>query len=108
MEFTSTPDFPPTSDPALLEDWEESFDPLILPSNPKSDELEALNWIEEETRLRKNREKEVIQHRAWKVAEAFRSEADHIQGKKLQSEQNPQTSSTLLSSLPLHQSSRCL
>ncbi|KAB8301370.1 hypothetical protein EYC80_003246 [Monilinia laxa] len=79
MEFTSTPDLPPTSDPALLEDWEESFDPLVLPSNPKSDEFEALNLLEEETRLRKNREKEVIQHRAWKVAEAFRSEADHIQ-----------------------------
>lgn len=82
MEFTSTPDLPPTSDPALLEDWEDSFDPLHLPSNIKSDEFDALHSLEEETRLRKNREKEVIQHRAWKVAEVFRSEADHIQGQK--------------------------
>ncbi|KAM0156000.1 hypothetical protein ACHAPG_005509 [Botrytis cinerea] len=79
MDFTSTPDLPPTSDPALLEDWEGSFDPLNLPSNNKSDEVEAIHLLEEETRLRKNREKEVIQHRAWKVAEVFRSEADHIQ-----------------------------
>ncbi|CCD53030.1 hypothetical protein BcDW1_6746 [Botrytis cinerea BcDW1] len=80
MDFTSTPDLPPTSDPALLEDWEGSFDTLNLPSNNKSDEVEAIHLLEEETRLRKNREKEVIQHRAWKVAEVFRSEADHIQG----------------------------
>ncbi|KAK6606252.1 ATPase [Botrytis cinerea] len=79
MDFTSTPDLPPTSDPALLEDWEGSFDTLNLPSNNKSDEVEAIHLLEEETRLRKNREKEVIQHRAWKVAEVFRSEADHIQ-----------------------------
>ncbi|KAF7872345.1 hypothetical protein EAF04_003268 [Stromatinia cepivora] len=79
MEVTSTPDLLPTSDPALLEDWEDSFDPLILPSHPKSDEFEAFHLLEEEIRLRKNRAKEVIQHRAWKVAEAFRSEADHIQ-----------------------------
>ncbi|KAM0126615.1 hypothetical protein ACHAO1_009999 [Botrytis cinerea] len=79
MDFTSTPDLPPTSDPALLEDWEGSVDPLNLPSNNKSDEVEAIHLLEEETRLRKNREKEVIQHRAWKVAEVFRSEADHIQ-----------------------------
>lgn len=83
MDFTSTPDLPPTSDPALLQDWEDSIDPLILPSINTSDEFEALHLLEEETRLRKNREKEVIQHRAWKVGEAFRSEADHIQGKVL-------------------------
>lgn len=80
MDFTSTPDLPPTSDPALLEHWEGSVDPLNLPSNNKSDEVEAIHLLEEETRLRKNREKEVIQHRAWKVSEVFRSEADHIQG----------------------------
>lgn len=64
----------------LLEDREEPLDPVIRPSNTKSDEFEALHLIEEETRLRKNREKEVLQYRAWKVAEAFRSEADYIQG----------------------------
>ncbi|ESZ99107.1 hypothetical protein SBOR_0517 [Sclerotinia borealis F-4128] len=100
MDFTSTPDFPPTSDPALLEDWEESFDPLILPLNTKSDEFEALHLFEEETRLRKNREKEVIQHRAWKVAEVFRSEADHIQETPIRIKSSKQQHSFFIPSSP--------
>ncbi|QSZ33540.1 hypothetical protein DSL72_005108 [Monilinia vaccinii-corymbosi] len=100
MEFTSSPDLPlpPTSDPAF-------FDPSILPSNattitPTSDEFEALNWIEEETRLRKNREKEVIQHRSWKLAEAFRSEADHIQETPVRIKSSNQQHSFFIPSSP--------
>ncbi|THV51499.1 hypothetical protein BGAL_0109g00270 [Botrytis galanthina] len=100
MEFTSTPDLPPTSDPALLEDWEDSFDPLHLPSNIKSDEFDALHSLEEETRLRKNREKEVIQHRAWKVAEVFRSEADHIQESPVRIASSKQQHSFFIPSSP--------
>ncbi|KAF7939442.1 hypothetical protein EAE99_001247 [Botrytis elliptica] len=100
MEFTSTPDLPPTSDPALLEDWEDSFVPLDLPSNIKSDEFEALHLLEEETRLRKNREKEVIQHRAWKVAEVFRSEADHIQESPIRIPSSKQQHSFFIPSSP--------
>ncbi|TGO13583.1 hypothetical protein BTUL_0067g00260 [Botrytis tulipae] len=100
MEFTSTPDLPPTSDPALFEDWEDSFDPLHLLSNIKSDEFEALHSLEEETRLRKNREKEVIQHRAWKVAEVFRSEADHIQESPVRITSSKQQHSFFIPSSP--------
>ncbi|PQE31376.1 Chromosome transmission fidelity 18 protein [Rutstroemia sp. NJR-2017a WRK4] len=74
------PNLPPDSDPALL-DFEEQLDHHILPTSTKSDEVEALYLVQEETRAKKNKDGEVIQHRAWKLAEAFRSEADYIHGR---------------------------
>ena len=80
MDSTSSPSLPFTSDPALLDDWEEQLNPLILPSSNNSDDFEALHLVHEETIARKNKEGVVIQHRAWPLGEAFRSEADYLQG----------------------------
>jgi chromosome transmission fidelity protein 18 len=80
MDATSSPSLPPTSDPALHDDWEEHTNPLILPSTTYSDDLEALHLVQQETIARKNKEGEVIQHRAWGLADVFRSEADHLEG----------------------------
>jgi chromosome transmission fidelity protein 18 len=83
MDSASSPSLPFTSDPALYEDWEEEvrIAPVVLPSSSTySDDLEALHLVQEETIARKNKEGVVIQHRAWPLAEVFRSEADHIEG----------------------------
>ncbi|KAF2731314.1 hypothetical protein EJ04DRAFT_579205 [Polyplosphaeria fusca] len=65
-----------------------SFDPAIfLHSEPNphqdatslsfSDDLDALQKYTDETRAHNNKAGVVIQHRAWVIAEAFRSEEDH-------------------------------
>jgi chromosome transmission fidelity protein 18 len=62
-----------------------SFDPaLFLHSEPDlapaalfSDDLAAIQLQIQETTTEKNREGIVIQHRAWKTNEVFRSEEDH-------------------------------
>ncbi|KAF4635880.1 hypothetical protein G7Y89_g2206 [Cudoniella acicularis] len=77
MDSASSPCLPFTSDPALHDDWEEDFDPSILPSSTNSDEIEALHLIQEENIQRKNKAGVVIQHRAWQLGEAFRSDADY-------------------------------
>ena len=71
-------------------DLPSSFDPAIhlhsepdlvdLPSCPTSDDFEALNIQREESTAAKNRDKVVIQHRAWALADVFRSEEDHQAG----------------------------
>jgi hypothetical protein len=80
-DLYNLPDLPPDSDPALL-DFEEQLDHHVLPPSTQSDEVEAIYLVREETRAKKNKDGEVIQHRAWKLAEAFRSEGDYIHGKK--------------------------
>jgi chromosome transmission fidelity protein 18 len=80
MDATSSPSLPPTSDPALHDDWEEYTNAIIPPSSSYSDDLEALHLIQQETIARNNKEGEVIQHRAWGLADVFRSEADHLEG----------------------------
>jgi chromosome transmission fidelity protein 18 len=77
----SSPSLPFTSDPALHGDWEDQLNPLVLPSSTNSDDFEALHIVHEETIARKNKEGVVIQHRAWPLREAFRSEADYPTGK---------------------------
>jgi chromosome transmission fidelity protein 18 len=69
-----------------------SFDPAIFypqfdhpqydapPSNSFSDDLDALQQCITEDRTKKNRERIVIQHRAWKITEVFRSEGDALTG----------------------------
>jgi chromosome transmission fidelity protein 18 len=79
MDSISSPLLPFTLDPAL-HDWEEEFDPIVLPSSTNSDDFEALHLVQQETIARKNKAGEVIQHRAWQLGETFRSEADHIEG----------------------------
>lgn len=68
-----------------------SFDPAILysefdhPNNaPHSlshtDDIEALQACIAEDRAKKNQEGVVIQHRAWNIADIFRSEAEQSIG----------------------------
>lgn len=81
MHETSFPSIPPTSDPALYDNWELEFaDPIILPSATNSDEIEALYQVQEESITRKNKEGIVIQHRAWKIGEVFKSDLEHPEG----------------------------
>ncbi|KAG4417027.1 hypothetical protein IFR04_009803 [Cadophora malorum] len=80
MESISSPSLPPTSDPALYDDWEAHFGPAILPSSTNSDDFEALHLVQQEKIIEKNKLGEVIQHRAWPLGETFRSELDHIDG----------------------------
>jgi hypothetical protein len=79
MDSISSPILPFTSDPAL-HDWEEEFNPTIVPSSTNSDDIDALHLVHQETIARKNKAGEVIQHRAWRLGEVFRSEADHFEG----------------------------
>lgn len=80
-DILSSPSLPTLSDPALYDDWEEGKSGLFSePSSTISDELEALRQVHEEAVLKKNKEGIVIQHRAWDLGEAFRSEADYIEG----------------------------
>ncbi|CAG8978329.1 hypothetical protein HYALB_00005915 [Hymenoscyphus albidus] len=76
MNPTSSPNLPPTSDPALLEDWEDQLDPKTLASSTYSDEFEALNQIHAEDIARKNKAGVVIQHRSWRLGDSFPSEGD--------------------------------
>jgi chromosome transmission fidelity protein 18 len=81
MDSILSPLLPSTSDPALYDDWHQSDpDPAVLPSSTYSDELEAIHLIHQESIDRKNKDGQVIQHRAWKAGEAFRSDPDHLQG----------------------------
>ncbi|KAI9054967.1 hypothetical protein LZ554_002110 [Drepanopeziza brunnea f. sp. 'monogermtubi'] len=88
MDLTSSPILPPTSDPALCNDWEEQLDNSKLPSSANSDDFEALHIIQQETIARKNKAGEVIQHRAWSLLDVFRSEADHIDESPVRSRSN--------------------
>ncbi|TAQ91079.1 hypothetical protein B7494_g652 [Chlorociboria aeruginascens] len=86
MDSTSSPSLPPTSDPALLDDWEgEELDIAILSSSTNSDDIEALHIVQEETVARKNKQREVIQHRSWTLGETFLSEADYLEETPLRS-----------------------
>ncbi len=80
MDSITLPSPPITSDPAFFNDWEEQSGSNPLPSNTDSDDFEALHLIQQEATEKKNQAREVIQHRAWPLGEAFRSEADHLEG----------------------------
>lgn len=70
------PDIPSSFDPAIHLHTEADL-VLNAPASPShSDELEALQQCIESSKAQKTREGIVIQHRAWKTAEAFRSEED--------------------------------
>ena len=67
-----------------------SFDPAIhlhsepdlthLPTPSDSDDFEALQILQEEAIASRTRQGIVIQHRAWKTADVFRSEEDYLLG----------------------------
>lgn len=71
-----SPSIPATSELDLL-DFEHN-EPLS--SNTNYDDLEAIELLREEAVVKNKREGKVIQHRAWPVPEAFRSECDYPQG----------------------------
>jgi hypothetical protein len=81
MDSASSPSLPSVFDPALEDHWEELVNPVILPSSTNSDDFEALHLVRQESTAAKNQEGVVIQHRAWPLAEVFRSEADRVDGK---------------------------
>lgn len=75
--------------PSSPEPLPSSFDPAIFlhseldtlptpPSDNHSDDLEALYLQTEATKAQKNGAGVVIQHRAWKTLEIFRSEEDYL------------------------------
>lgn len=72
---------PFTSDPALHDDWDlpNGYVNKNAPTNEgsNSDDIEALHLLQQETTATKNYQDCVIQHRAWKVEEVFRSDIDH-------------------------------
>ena len=74
---------PSSIDPAvyLHSELNDTEDPkTLLPSCSNSDELEALHLQHQETVALKTKQGIVIQHRAWKTADAFRSEEDSLYG----------------------------
>ncbi len=81
MDSTSSPSLPLTSDPGLFENWDNNTEnPLILSSSTHSDALEALQKVQQEAVVKRNKEGQVIQHRAWNVGEVFRSDIDYLNG----------------------------
>lgn len=80
MDSISSPTLLFTSDPAS-HDWEEDLTTIVLPSSTYSDEQEAIRLVQKETAIRKSKNGDVIQHRAWKLGDTFRSEADYPEGK---------------------------
>ena len=78
MAHSTLPKEPSSFDPAVYL-HSESGD-LQLPTPSNSDDLEALNDVHTEAIAKKNELGVVIQHRAWKVADVFRSEEDYHLG----------------------------
>jgi chromosome transmission fidelity protein 18 len=70
-----SPSIPTSFDPALL-DFETEFHLDTPASLSHSDELDALQQCITEETAKKNGAGIVIQHRAWNVAEIFRSEGE--------------------------------
>jgi chromosome transmission fidelity protein 18 len=70
-----SPDIPTSFDPALLHSEFELLDNAPT-SLSHSDELDALQQCITEDTVKKNRAGVVIQHRAWNVADIFRSEGE--------------------------------
>ncbi|KAI9873689.1 MAG: hypothetical protein M1830_010714 [Pleopsidium flavum] len=80
MDPISPLSIPSSFDPAihLHSEANDNEGPIILPSGSNSDDFEAVYLQHEESNALKNRQGVVIRHRAWKTAEAFRSEEDHL------------------------------
>ncbi|KZF23489.1 hypothetical protein L228DRAFT_282212 [Xylona heveae TC161] len=79
MDFSSPPSFPSSFDPAVHL-HSEANDPLpaIVHPSSEADRLEAIQLQREEAAAQKSRQGIVIQHRAWKLKDVFRSEDDYL------------------------------
>jgi chromosome transmission fidelity protein 18 len=76
MESLSPPPPPSSFDPAIH--LHSKFNDPVSPSNrTDSDDIEALILQNEESIAKKTSEGIVIQHRSWKLQDAFRSDEDH-------------------------------
>lgn len=74
-----SPDIPTSFDPALfLSEFDHPQD--VPPSTSLSDDFDALQQCITEDKAKKTNEGVVIQHRAWKIAEVFRSEGEGLLG----------------------------
>lgn len=82
MDIASPSSIASSFDPAihLHSEVNEFEDPVALPSCSNSDDLDALHLQHQETVALKNQLGIVIQHRAWKIADVFRSEEDRFCG----------------------------
>ncbi|KFX93267.1 hypothetical protein O988_06890 [Pseudogymnoascus sp. VKM F-3808] len=76
--YRSSPTLPTTSDPPAYDDWElDNYNTGAFPPSTHSDELEAIQLLQEETAALKTQRREVIQHRSWKLEEVFLSDQDY-------------------------------
>jgi hypothetical protein len=73
----TSPQIPTSFDPAIFLHSEAEFTPDILASASFSEDLEALQQCAAEDRAQKNGQGIVIQHRAWRIGDTFRSEEDY-------------------------------
>jgi chromosome transmission fidelity protein 18 len=76
MESLSPPPPPSSFDPAIHL-HSKSNDPVSPSNRTDSDDIEALILQNEESIAKKTSEGVVIQHRSWKLQDAFRSDEDH-------------------------------
>jgi chromosome transmission fidelity protein 18 len=74
MDSSSLPSSSPPFDPAVHLHSQPDHDPVLPPSGSNSDDLEALHVQQEEITKAKSKAGIVIQHRAWKVNDALRSD----------------------------------
>jgi hypothetical protein len=83
MNAPGSPPQPPSSfDPAihLHSEQAENEEALLGPQATFSDDIDGLNAVLQESAARKNEQGIVIQHRAWRTVEVFRSEDDNFLG----------------------------
>ena len=79
MTVFSTPQFPSSFDPAVhLHSEHDASNTAAF-----SDDIEQLQAYIEQTTARKSKEGVVIQHRAWKTPDVFRSDEDYSIGPNL-------------------------
>ncbi|KAF1992282.1 hypothetical protein K402DRAFT_458710 [Aulographum hederae CBS 113979] len=71
------PDLPSSFDPAVYL-HSDPAPPSDAPDTFFSDDLEAFHSQQQAVLLQKNKERIVVQHRSWNLAEVFRSEEDHL------------------------------
>ena len=76
----SSPSLPHTSD-LVYDDWEDQLNLIVIPSSTNSDDFEALHLLQKESTAEKNKQRLVIQHRAWQLGDVFQSEEDYIDGR---------------------------
>lgn len=82
MEIASPLSIASSFDPAihLHSEANDTEGPVALTSCSHSDDLDAVHLQHQESVALKNKLGVVIQHRAWKIAEVFRSEEDRFYG----------------------------